>query len=340
MLLRNSRLAALALLILLLSSGAVAAESEAAPREVIDGIAALVGSEVVTLHDVDQALAPYLPDIYRIADPGERMAAIDKKRFEMLDSLVNEMLVLEEARRLELPVTDEEVEAHVHKTMLSNGWTEEELVANLAQLGYGSLDAYREKTRREMLKAYAFQIRVGSRVNVTAEEIDREYAARHPDGMQEEVRASHILLRIPEVITIAKLGEMRDEAERIRALAVSGEQEFGELAALYSQDTATARDGGDLGYFTRFLLDETFTKHAFALQPGELSDVVQTKFGFHIIKVTDRRKVEIDDFAKEELRGFIQHELTTQARERAYRQWMRELRESAYIDTRMKSLLP
>ncbi len=328
----------LVLLMFLWASAATATEPAPA-RDLLDGIAALVGGEVVTLFDVDHALAPYLPEIYRIQDPGERMAAIDHRRFEVLDSLVNEMLVLEEARHLELPVTDEEVEAHVRKTMLSNGWSEEQLLTNLKELGYPSLDAYREKTRREMLKAYAFQIRVGSRVNVTAEEVEQEFTARHPKGTQEEVRASHVLLRIPEVITLARLGELRDEAERIRQLALAGDSSFGELAALYSQDPATAREDGDLGYFTRFLLDDEFTAHAFALRSGETSEVVQTKFGFHIIKVTDRREVEIDDFAREELRSFIQHELSTRARERAYRQWIRELRESAFIDVRLKSLL-
>lgn len=330
-------------LAVLLAIGIVAPAMGAAPakggRTVLDRIAALVGQQVITEHELDQAIVPFLPLIYRIEDPRKRMEALDRRRFEVLDQLVNDVLVLEEAERLELPVTDEEVEGHIQKTMRSAGWTEEEMLANLRQLGYETLDDYRKKTREEMLKAYAFQIRVGSRVNVTQEEIDAEYRARHPGGKQEEVRARHILLRVPEVVTVARLEDLRADAERIREEIASGEITFEQAAERYSEDTGTASAGGDLGFFTRYVLDEAFTSQAFALRPGEMSDVAQTPLGLHIIQVTERRVIEIDDFTEEEILSFIRGDLTAQARERAYRLWIRELRENAFIDIRLKPLV-
>lgn len=317
----------------------IAITTTAGPRRVLDRVAALVGEEIVTEHEVDVAVRPYLSQIYRIEDPVERMKALDKRRFEVLDQLINEVLMLEEARRLELPVSDEEVEAHIQKTMRANGWTLAELEANLKQLGYDSVAAYREKTRKDMLKSYAFQVRVGARVNVTQAEVQRTYEERYGGGEQEEVRASHILIRMPATFSQDTLDAARAKAEKVQKLAASGVRPFAELAAEYSEDGATAAGGGDLGYFTRYLLDETITRHAFALRPGEVSGVIETPLGFHVLKVTDRRSVPIDDFAREEILSLISQELTIAARERAFRQWMRELRESAYIEIRLPSVL-
>lgn len=340
---QTGRRGAVGAALLALVAGAVGGPLAAPPaaaaeggRRVLDRIVALVGDEVITQFELDQAVAPFLARIYRIEDRTKRLEALDKRRAEVLDQLINDELILDEARRLDLPVTDEEVEQHIQKTLRQAGWTEAELVENLKQLGYESLEAYKEKTREELLKAYAFQIRVGSRVNVSEEEVAQEFRERHPGNQQEEVRASHILLRIPDIVTVTRLADMRDELERMRQSILAGEVTFEEAAKRWSEDTGTANEGGDLGWFTRYVLDEVFTAHAFALRPGEMSEVIQTPLGLHVIKVVDRRQVEIDDFDQEEIRAFIRHELTTRARERAYRQWIRELRETAYIDVRLK----
>ncbi len=317
----------------------IAATVASAERLLVDRVAALVGDEVITEYEVQQAIGPGLAEINRIDDPQTRLKEFDRRRFEALDELVAEVLVLEEAEKLELPVSDEEVDAHIRRTMQMSGWTEAELLANLRQLGYETLDAYREKTRKEMLKAYAFQIRVGARVNVTEEEVKAEFRERYPNDQQEQVRARHILLRVPELTTANEMAEIYEKAQRIRREITSGELTFEEAARRYSEDTGSASGGGDLGFFTRYLLDERFTAYAFGLDEGELSEVVETPLGVHLIEVTDRRWRDIDSFDREELESFIHQSLTMKARERAYRQWIRELRAGAYIDIRMPSLL-
>lgn len=321
----------------LLLAAIAASPASAAPRRTLDRIVALVEQDVITEHDLELALLPYLSDIYAIDDATKRMAALDRKRAEVLDQLVNEVLIVAEAEKLDLPVSDEEVDQHIAKTLKASGWSETQLLENLKQLGYPTLEAYRQKTRREMLKAYAFQIRVGSRVSVPDEELDRAYRDRYPGGTQEELRASHVLIRVPQTVTLKQVKALRDEAEAIRQRALAGE-DFATLAKDHSEDRATADDGGDLGYFTRYVLDEEFTAEAFALDVGEISDVVQTTLGFHVIRATDRRQSEIDEGSKEELRSYLHEELTSRAREKAYRQWVRELRENAYIDSRLGTL--
>src|SRR5262249_17876370 len=98
----------------------------------------------------------------------------------------------------------------------------------------------------------------------------------------EQVRASHILLKTEGKDDAA----VKAKAEDILKQAKSG-ADFGELAKKYSEDDSNAKNGGDLDYFTRGKMVPEFDTVAFSLQPGQLSDVVKSPFGYHVIKVTD-----------------------------------------------------
>jgi peptidyl-prolyl cis-trans isomerase D len=104
--------------------------------------------------------------------------------------------------------------------------------------------------------------------------------------VEEQVKAAHILLRLTEDSDPGTINKRRELAQAIRQQLREG-ADFAQLAKLHSDDTASAVDGGDLGYFGRGMMVNDFETAAFALRPGQISDVVQTPFGFHIIKVTD-----------------------------------------------------
>jgi len=107
-----------------------------------------------------------------------------------------------------------------------------------------------------------------------------------------EVRARHILLTVPADATPSVRDSIHNLAEELRKRAVAGE-DFATLAQQYSQD-GSAKQGGDLSYFGRGQMMAPFEEAAFALQPGEISDVVETPVGLHIIKVEDRRQPPLD----------------------------------------------
>ncbi|MFO7765583.1 MAG: SurA N-terminal domain-containing protein [Pelovirga sp.] len=102
----------------------------------------------------------------------------------------------------------------------------------------------------------------------------------------EQVKAAHILLRISDDNDADTINKRRQLAEDIRQQLREG-ADFAELAKRHSDDTASAADGGDLGYFGRGTMVDKFETAAFALRPGQISDVVETEFGFHIIRVDD-----------------------------------------------------
>jgi len=129
----------------------------------------------------------------------------------------------------------------------------------------------------------------GDKVDISQEEIKTYYETNIDDFvLQEQVRARHILIEVPPDATPEKTEEARKRAEEILAKAKKGE-DFASLAEKYSGGP-TAKKGGDLGYFPRGRMVKEFEDAAFSLKSGEISPVVRTQFGFHIIKVEDVKK--------------------------------------------------
>jgi hypothetical protein len=140
------------------------------------------------------------------------------------------------------------------------------------------------------------------------DEVDAFYENDRPG---EEVRARHILLMYPTDATQAQRDSVRALAEELRDRARAG-ADFGALAAEYSDDTGTAGSGGDLDYFSRGAMVPPFEEAAFALEPGQVSEVVESQFGLHVIRSEDRRRPELDD-VREELRAALRQSRTLEA---------------------------
>jgi peptidyl-prolyl cis-trans isomerase C len=134
---------------------------------------------------------------------------------------------------------------------------------------------------------------------VTEQDI-KEFYDKNPNEFT-GVRASHILIR-PQGADEASKKIAREETEVVLKEARGG-ADFAELARKHSAD-GSAQQGGDLGFFTRGKMVPEFSNAAFALQPGQISDVVETQFGFHIIKVTERKEIPIAE-ATEKIRQFL-----------------------------------
>jgi hypothetical protein len=123
------------------------------------------------------------------------------------------------------------------------------------------------------------------------DELQRLFAEQAPGR---RVRARHILIRYPDDPSPAQREQTRQLAEEIQERAQAGE-DFGELARRYSEDPGSAPQGGDLGWFEPGMMVQQFEQAAFRLQPGEISDVVESLFGLHIIKVEERETPAFDE---------------------------------------------
>ena len=135
-------------------------------------------------------------------------------------------------------------------------------------------------------------------------------------GSKEERKASHILIEASRSDSVEQKNAAKAKAEEILAQLRTSPEKFAELAQKESQDPGSAKNGGDLGYFGRGAMDPAFEAAAFALSKDAISDVVETDFGYHIIKLTDVKKPELPSF--ESMRAQIEDELRQQQAQRKY----------------------
>jgi peptidyl-prolyl cis-trans isomerase D len=153
-------------------------------------------------------------------------------------------------------------------------------------------------------------------IQITPKELEDYYQNNREKFTQpRRVKVRHILIRA-EAKDTESSAKARKKAESIREEAVKG-KDFAQLAKQYSEDPGTKGQGGDLGYFTRGQLVPEFEQEAFSLKVGEISKVIQTPYGFHILKVDDiqEAKVEPLEKVKEQIATFLR---TRKARELAH----------------------
>ncbi len=158
----------------------------------------------------------------------------------------------------------------------------------------------------------------------------REFYDKNPDKFKqdESVRASHILFRLDEKATDADKKKVLALAESVLKQAKNG-GDFAELAKKHSADGSAAQ-GGDLNFFSRGQMVPAFEEAAFALQPGQISDIVTTQFGYHIIKVTERKPATTVAF--EEVRDRIREFLTQQRKQEHAQAFIDGLKKKAKIE--------
>jgi peptidyl-prolyl cis-trans isomerase C len=207
-----------------------------------------------------------------------------------LDRLITYTVLQQEATARNITVADSDVEAQV-KTMQSQFQNQEDFARALEARGM-SLDRLRADARVDMVITKMLDAAAAAAEPATDEDVKAFYE-KNPDKFQqpEAMRASHILILVDEKADDAARKKARGEIDGILKRARAGE-DFAGLAKAHSQDGSAAQ-GGDLEFFPRGRMVPEFDKAAFALQTGEISDVVTTQFGYHIIKATDRRAAEM-----------------------------------------------
>jgi peptidyl-prolyl cis-trans isomerase D len=171
------------------------------------------------------------------------------------------------------------------------------------------------------------------KVEISENDIKSYYEANKDSEYKEkeQVRARHILIKVPDDASEEKKKELRAKAEEILKEAKSG-ADFAELARKYSEDEGSKDKGGDLGFFGKGRMVPEFEKVAFSLNPGEISDIVETQYGFHIIKVEEKKPEKIKPL--DEVKDQIKRKLAKEASELL----ARELADELVYDIELQSM--
>jgi len=240
-----------------------------------------------------------------------------------LTAVITRGLVEAEAERLGVVITGEETEAEFQKqyqAMLDTyGMTEQDLVDYFAVYG-GTLEEFKEEGRAsvtEQLLYAAVQQAVVGPIELSEDELRAYFEEHKADySTEEQIEASHILVATAE------------EAQAILDELARG-ADFAELARTRSTDTGSAAQGGALGWFGRGVMAPEFEEAAFALEVGETSGIVQTDFGFHIIRVTDRRAASEPEF--EEVADRVRADAERAIARERFDAWLKAAREEATV---------
>jgi foldase protein PrsA len=239
----------------------------------------------------------------------------DVAREKLLDMLIDEKLQLDKAAELGITVTDDEVNSEIENAKKYFD-TEEKFNEFLKEQGI-DLEYFKESVKKELIIS-KLNDKLTEKVAVTDEEI-KAYYDTHQDEFV-SVKASHILL------------ETQEEAEAMLKRVKAGE-DFAELAKQNSIDPSAKENSGDLDYFRHGDMVEPFENAAFALKPGEISEIVPTDFGFHIIKVEDSKLDKFED-VKEQLKGSLLYDKKSVE----YNKLLEEMRTDGKIEKFTKNL--
>ncbi|HET6344241.1 MAG TPA: peptidylprolyl isomerase [Myxococcota bacterium] len=304
-----------------------------AAREMVDRIVAVIDDEVITWRELEAKADGYYGQLAEMSDPQAREAKRQQILKQVLDIEIGDRIVEREItqNKERLGVGEKDIDRAVEEVLRMNHLTREQLQSALYGQGL-TWGEYRDKLRIQIERARLIQFKVQGKVQLKDSEVLRRCEERKRSGSHNlEVCASHVLLAIPRGASDADIEALHAEASKLQSELQSG-ADFAAYALKYSADKAAP--DGKLGCFHKGEMVEPFERAAFALPVGGVSAVVRTEFGFHIIKVSDRRTASTGTCDGDALEPF-RNELYQEEMGRQMATWVEDLRKKAFVDVRL-----
>ena len=275
---RNSIIIAL----LLLTLSAFAQKTQ---PQVIDKVVAVVGKNIILQSDIENQYIQY-----RMQGMAEGTGK--EVRARILEELLLQKLMLNQAEMDSITVTDEQVDAELNKRiqiLVSRFGSQEKMESMFGKTMSEIKDEVRQASKDNMLQEQV-QAKIMENVMVTPQEV-KDFYREIPKDSLPTIQPSYEIVQIvkrPPVSIDEKL-QVKDRLYQIRKRILEGESSFATMAVLYSEDPGSARQGGELGFAGKGVYVPEFENVAFNLRDGEISDVVESEHGFHIIQLIERR---------------------------------------------------
>jgi len=255
-----------------------------AQNKIVDGIAAVVGENIVLTSDVE---TQYLQ--FRMQG---NIQGGNQARCDILKNQIVQKMLLYQAKAVDsIEVSDDQIEANMNQRLqyfISQMGSEKKLEEYYSKSIEDIKDEFREMISEQML-VQREQQEITSNVNITPSEVKKFYTSIPADSIP-TVPTQYVIGHIVKIPPISPkvLNETRAQLKELRQRIIDGES-FSTMAILYSQDPGSAKKGGELGFYGRGELYPEFEAVAYTLKKGEVSEIVKTKAGFHIIQLIERR---------------------------------------------------
>ena len=310
-------------LILLLTAFATIADDKKPDGDKV----ATVNGTIITREQLNNELQQVRQ---RILQQGQEVSEVQlfTIRTKILENLISRELLYQESRNKGIKIDPQTAEAQL-KVLKQRFPNEAEFKKALSQINL-SEETLQIKIERDLAIQEFVNSQIVPQIKISNEE-NRAFYNDHPEYFKqpEQVKASHILIKLDPQSEESQQQQGKKRIEDIQQKLKDG-QDFAELAKNFSEGPSRDK-GGDLGYFSRGQMVPPFEEAAFALKPGEMSGIVQTQFGYHLILVTDRRPEKIINY--EEVENKIKQYLKQEKVKQDVELYVKKLRDTAEIKT-------
>lgn len=306
--------------------------------ELVDRVVAVVNDDVITMSEVNEEGKGFFKKITEQAPANQLDDALRRAREEVLNNLIDKKLIAQVAARENVSVSAEELEAAAEQMLINNKITREALDNQLAQMGM-PYEAYLDTLRNQILQSKLVNYEIRSKIIITDDMIldyyDTHYTKHVSQGGYYLMQMGFVWGRDSNTdgsapAKYADKVDAKKRAERVRNLVLNG-QDFRTLAQKFSE-LPSAADGGDLGVFQADEMAPYMQEAVLKLNPGEISEVIETPSGYQFFKLLSSQDGQIVvqasfDSVKEEIRN----KLYEQELKGEFDDWVRKLKEDAYI---------
>ncbi|MDD5270321.1 MAG: peptidylprolyl isomerase [Candidatus Omnitrophica bacterium] len=317
------RKAAFMLALALLSAPVLCGASPAPETAAANKILVVVNDEVLTQSDLDFALNQISEELKREYSGAELAAKIEEARKEYLNQMIEDKLILQQAKKLGVIVDDSEVEEQF-KQVKSKFPSEDIFYAEVQKAGI-STEVLKKRYRENIMMGKLVSHEVKDKVVVTPSEID-DYYKKHSAELKapEAVRIRSIMLRFG--------GEQSEDAVKQKSYdilkLIKEGRDFGELAKLYSEGLRSD-EGGDFGFVERGQMRDDFDKVIFSMKEGEVSEPLRADTGYFIFKAEQKRDARA--LTIQEAHDGIENIIYREKAQQRYKDWIAKLKRDAFI---------
>lgn len=315
---------------------------------VVNKAIAKVNDDVILQSDYDDAVNPVISQIQKTYGEVMSQEDMDKKiaeiRKELLDQMIDQKLLLQEAKKKNIKVSKREIDDGMETVkdrfkkkngkMLTAVEADAEFNSELKKQNL-TMAKFRDKLREDIMVNKLIEDEVVRKVIPPSVDELKVYYEKNRDKIDEPEKVSvrHILIRVEKNASTKEKSQALNKIKEVQQKLKKGE-DFAKLAQQYSEDPGSQKNGGELGFIVRGMMVKNFEDTAFKTPVGEISDYFETEFGYHILKVDAKQAKQKRSF--EDVKLNLEKYLLAEKRQEEYEKYIKNLRDKSNISAEAK----
>ena len=315
---------------------------------VVNKAIAKVNDDIILQSDYEEAVNPVIEQIKKTYGEVMPQEDMDKKiaeiKKELLDQMIDQKLLLQEAKKKDVKVSKREVDDGIETVkdrfkrkngkMLTSIEADAEFNSELQKQNL-TMAKFRDKLREDIMVNKLIEDGVVRKVTPPSDDELKSYYEKNRDKIDEPEKVSvrHILIRVEKNASTKEKSQALNKIKEVQQKLKKGE-DFAKLAQQYSEDPGSQKSGGELGFIVRGMMVKNFEDTAFKTPVGEISDYFETEFGYHILKVDAKQAKQKRSF--EDVKLNLEKYLLAEKRQEEYEKYIKNLRDKSNISSDIK----